>query len=429
MSSEHSSQEARQPIDLVQDVETSLPFGETNAKGRALKQRVCDAIDARSDMLRATSREIHEHPEIAFQEFHSATTLSECLRSEGLEVEMPAHGLQTAFTSEFGRDNAPVIGIIAEYDALPGLGHACGHNLIGTSALGAALGLAAIADQLPGKVRLIGTPAEEGGGGKVLMAREGAFEGLSCAMMVHPADRNLQSFSLIAACRLTATFTGATAHAAAEPERGINALDALVLAYNGISMLRQQIPADHRLHAIITEGGVATNIIPDRAVGEFGIRAPTRRQLALLRERVEACIRAGASATGASVAIERDPIEYHDLLINTPLEKAFRSNAEQLGRLFDDLQSLETGATASTDFGNVSQMVPAIHPMIAAVPPGTAFHTVEFATEAISPAALDAMLDAAKAMAMTAIDVICDENARMAMETAFEKEKKRAEAA
>ena len=394
----------------------------------ALKQQACEAIDAHADMLRATSRKIHENPETAFDEFKSAAALGECLRAQGLDVEMPAFGLETAFASEFGKDSTTVVGIIAEYDALPGLGHACGHNLIGTAALGAALGMAAIGDEIPGKVRIIGTPAEEGGGGKVLMARQGAFEGLHCAMMVHPADRNLASFSLIAACRLKAVFTGASAHAAAEPERGINALDALVTAYNAIAMLRQQIPSDHRLHSIITEGGIATNIIPDRAVGEFGMRAPTRKQLALLRERVEACLRAGAAATGAKVEIEHDPVEYHDLLKNTPLETAFRSNAEQLGRQFDELESLETGATASTDFGNVSHMVPAIHPMIAAVPPGTAFHTPEFARESISEMALDAMLDAAKAMAMTAVDVICDNHARKAMEAAFHTEKTRAAA-
>jgi metal-dependent amidase/aminoacylase/carboxypeptidase family protein len=192
------------------------------------------------------------------------------------------------------------------------------------------------------------------------------------------------------------------------PETGVNALDALVTAYVAIAALRQQLPGSHRVHAIIREGGEATNIIPARAVGEFGLRAPRQAELQVLRSRVEACLRAGAAAAGAEVTIEHDPVAYHDLVANAPLARAFRANAEALGRRFDDLAALPAGLAASTDFGNVSHRVPAIHPMIATVPPGTPFHTPAFAEHAGSPEGMRAMLDGAKAMAMTAVDFLCD---------------------
>jgi len=374
----------------------------------ALKDQVCAAIDAQSDLLEAIALDLHAHPEIAFEEVRSAAVLAGHARDAGLHTVLPAYGLDTAFGAEFGANSGPIVGIVAEYDALPGLGHACGHNVIGTAALGAALGLAALGTALPGRVRLIGTPAEEAGGGKILMARKGAFDGLDCVMMVHPADRNLPSYRLIAACKVTAVFTGLPAHAAATPESGINALDALVAAYVAIGMLRQQVPPSHRIHAIIREGGTATNIIPDRAVGEFGMRAPDLAGLEWLRARVEDCLRGGALSAGAEVEIRRDPVEYHDLIANRPLANRFQANAERLGRSFGTVEALPDSHAASTDFGNVSHMVPAIHPMLATVLPGTAFHTEAFARQCAEPAALRAMLDGAKAMAMTALDVLCD---------------------
>jgi len=395
-------------------------MGNPNRSNRAedLKARVCTAIDTRAAQLIECALDLHAHPEIAFEEVRSAAALADRLRDAGLKVSLPAYGLDTAFVSEFGT-NGPVLGIMAEYDALPGLGHACGHNVIGTSALGAALGLADLGDDLPGRIRLLGTPAEEGGGGKVIMARESAFDGLDCAMMVHPADRNLQSFPLIAAAWITATFHGRSAHAAAAPEAGINALDGLVTAYNAIAALRQQVPGDHRVHAIICEGGVATNIIPDRAVGAFGLRAPSRKALEALKVRVVDCLHAGALAAGAEVDIVDDPVEYHELISNTPVEKCFRANAEVLGRTFEAVEDLPGSNVASTDFGNVSHLIPAIHPMMATVPRGTVFHTPEFAQHCASDAAMAAMLDAAKVMAMTAIDIICDPDLQKEMKTAF----------
>jgi amidohydrolase len=377
-----------------------------------LKARVCAAIDARAEALVALSRDLHAHPEIAFEEHRSSAALAAAVQEAGLPVAHPAYGLDTAFAAEFGAAEGPVVGIVAEYDALPGLGHACGHNVIGTAALGAALALADLGEDLPGRVRLLGTPAEEGGGGKVLMQRQGAFDGLTAAMMVHPADRNLTSFPLIAAGHMRATFTGRAAHAAATPEHGINALDALVTAYTAVAALRQQVEAGSRIHAIILEGGTVPNIIPDRAVGAFSVRAPTRAAMEALRERVEACLHAGAMAAGAAVTIERDAVEYHELIASEGLAERFRANAERLGRAFEPLESLPASHMASTDFGNVSHLVPAIHPMLATVPPGTAFHTPEFATACAEPAAMAALIDSAKAMAMTTIDVLCDAELR-----------------
>lgn len=384
-----------------------------------LKAKACAAIDARAAALEATALDLHANPEIAFEEVRSARQLVARLKEAGIEASHPAYGLDTAFAAEFGANDGPLVGLVAEYDALPGLGHACGHNVIGTAALGAALGLADLFPHLPGRVRLLGTPAEEGGGGKIVMARHGAFEGLECAMMVHPADRTLPSYRLIAAAKLTATFHGRTAHAAATPEAGINALDALVTAYTALGTLRQQIPDGHRIHAIIREGGTTTNIIPDRAVGEFGVRAPDRAGLEMLRDRVEACLRAGALAAGAEVEIRRDPVEYHDLLDNRPLSESFQRNGEALGLSFEPVEILPASHAASTDFGNVSHMVPAIHPMIATVPAGTVFHTKAFAEHCAKPSAMSAMLTAAKAMAMTTIDVLCNAELREEMSREF----------
>jgi amidohydrolase len=386
---------------------------------RDLKARVIDAIDARAEELIEVSQDLHRHPEIAFEEVRSSRRLAGRLTAAGLSVDLPAYGLDTAFAAEFGPAGGATVGIMAEYDALPGLGHACGHNIIGTAALGAALGLADLGEALPGRVRLLGTPAEEGGGGKILMARRGAFDGLDAAMMIHPADRNLPSFPLIATAKLTAVFTGRAAHAAATPEEGINALDALVNAYVAVATMRQQVPVDHRLHAIIREGGTATNIIPDRAVGEFGVRAPRRAQLEAVLSRVEACVRAGALAAGAEVEIRRDPLEYFDLRANRPLADAFRANAEGLGRVFDEMASLPASHAASTDFGNVSHLCPAIHPMIATGPRGTPFHSPEFAYHSATPEGMRAMLDGAKAMAMTTLDFLCDADLRAAVTDEF----------
>lgn len=373
-----------------------------------LKAQLCRTIDEMADKLIGISKEIHANPETCFKEFKAAKLLSSTLAEAGLDVTTPAFGLDTSFVTEFGQSNGPCVGIVAEYDALPEIGHACGHNIIGTAALGAALALVQLGEQLPGRVRLLGAPAEEGGGGKVLMARQGAFDGLACAMMVHPAPADMATFPLIARAAVNVSYHGKPSHASSEPEAGINALDGLIIAYQAIAAWRQHMPARHRIHGIITHGGDASNIVPAYAAAQFAVRAPTRKELAILRDRVEQCFQAGALASGASVEIEWDDIEYFDLVTNWPLANAYKANAERLGRTFVPIETLPVNQASSTDMGNVSHLVPTIHPMIAAVPPGVAFHTREFAHWVGTDMGMKATLDGAKAMAMTAIDYLVD---------------------
>ena len=370
-----------------------------------LKSQVRAAIDGMSSQLISVSMDIHANPELCFEEVKASRLLGKTVTDAGLPLTAGAFGLDTSFVSEFGNDG-PSVGIIAEYDALPDIGHACGHNIIGTAAVGAALALATLGRDLPGKIRLLGAPAEEGGGGKVIMARKGAFDGLDCAMMVHPAPADMATFPLIARAGVHVSYRGKPSHASSEPEAGINALDGLVAAYNAIGAWRQHMPARHRIHGIITQGGVASNIIPDHAAGHFVVRAPTRSDLIKLRQRVIECFQAGELASGAALEMNWEDIEYYDLVTNWPLAQAYQANAESLGRKFVSVDTLPPNQASSTDMGNVSHLVPSIHPMIAAVPEGTPFHTLEFAMWAGSDMGMKAILDAAKAMAMTAIDFL-----------------------
>ncbi len=384
----------------------------------ALKKRVCDAIDARADELVRVSRDIHAHPELAFEEVRAAALLCATASAAGLAVERGAYGLETGFAADFGT-GGPRVALLAEYDALPGIGHSCGHNLIATAALGAALALYELGNHLPGQVRLLGTPAEERGGGKELMARDGAFEGIDAALMVHPAGVDLVSMPCIAIAEVTATYHGQAAHASAMPERGVNALDALVIAYQAIAALRQHIKVTERLHGIITDGGQAANIVPQRAEGFFYARAANRDELEALKPRVQACLEAGATATGAKLEAEWGAVDYLDLNTCWPLARAYQANAEKLGREFFPYEKLPAGVQGSTDMGNVSHRVPSIHPMIAAAPMNVTIHNPEFAHYAGSESGDRAALDGAKALAMTALDFMTDEALRAESERDF----------
>jgi len=378
-----------------------------------LKQAVCDAIDARRDALLDISHAIHVNPELAFQEHAVAALFSESLRRAGLEVATGICGLDTAFEATFGdAGGAGCVALLAEYDALPEIGHACGHNLIATASVGAGIALASLAPDLPGRVRVIGTPAEEHGCGKELMARRGVFEGVDAALMIHPSSLNLVSMPCICMSEVDVTYRGRAAHAAAMPERGINALDALVIAYQAIGALRQHIKPDERLHGIITDGGQAPNIVPETAAGRFYVRAANAADLDALKERAESCFRAGATATGASVEVAWGEADYLDIFYNAPLAESFRANAEKLGREFFPYDKLPASVQGSTDMGNVSQRVPSIHPMLAAAPLHCTIHNPEFEKWAGSEMGDAAALDGAKALAMTAIDFLCDADLR-----------------
>lgn len=386
----------------------------------ALKRAVSHSIDRLEPELLRVSHAIHARPELAFEEREAQALLVGALRAAGLAVDPGAYGLPTAFAADFGAADGPRVAVLAEYDALPDIGHACGHNLIATSALGAALALAELGDALPGRVRLLGTPAEERGGGKERMAREGALEGVDAALMMHPSSVDLVTMPCTALAEVDVIYQGTAAHAAAMPERGVNALDALVTAYQSIAQLRQHIRPRERIHGVITEGGGAPNIVPDRAVGRFYVRAANQRELDALKKRVAACFEAGALATGATVEVQWSDVDYLDIRRNEPLEEAFRSNAERLGRSFFPIDKLPASLAGSTDMGNVSHRVPSIHPMLAAAPVHCTIHNAEFALHARAEIGDRAAIDGAKALAMTALDVLADVDLRARARAIFE---------
>ena len=371
----------------------------------ALAGAIIERIDDLADTLISVSRDIHAHPELAFEEHHAARLLADTLERHGLPAERSVFTLETAFEARLPtRGEGPTVAILAEYDALPGIGHACGHNLIATAALGATLGLAAVASELPGRVRLVGTPAEERGGGKELMARAGAFDGVDAAMMIHPAGVNLSSMPCICVAEVEVIYHGRSAHASAMPHKGVNALDGLLLAYQAISNLRQHIRNEERIHGIITEGGQAANIVPDRAAGSFYVRATSEKTLAELKPRVQACFEAGARGSGSEVEVNWAGVDYLDLNTNWPLADCFQAHGESLGREFLTPNSL--GGAGSTDMGNVSYRVPAIHPMLACSPPNVVIHNPEFARWAGSEMGDAAALDGARAMALTTAEFL-----------------------
>jgi amidohydrolase len=384
----------------------------------ALKKEVCAAVDRLARELVDVSHEIHAHPELAFEEVRAARLLTDTARTRGLKAHQNVYGLETAIEARIG-DSGPTVALLSEYDALPGIGHACGHNIIATSALGAALALAELGARLPGRVRWLGTPAEERGGGKELMARNGAFEGVDAALMIHPAGVNLATMPCLAIAELEATYFGVASHASAMPERGVNALDALVLAYQAVAALRQHIRPTERLHGIITDGGQAPNVVPERAAGRFYVRAANAGELDALKKRVEGCFRAGADATGARLELVWGDVDYLDLDTSWPLANRFQANAESLGRAFFPYDKIPPGVQGSTDMGNVSQRVPSIHPMLACAPPNVSIHNAEFAKWAASDLGDRAVVDGAKALAMTALDYLCDAELRAEVSRAF----------
>lgn len=389
------------------------------AKADELKREVCAEVDRLRDELQRVSRAIHAQPELAFEERAAARLLVDTLRSAGLEVEAGAYGLETAFASEFGAGEA-CVAVLAEYDALPEIGHACGHNLIAASGVGAGLALAALGDRLPGRVRILGTPAEERGCGKELMARQGALDGVDAAMMMHPSSVNLVTMPCVCLAELDVTYRGQAAHAAAMPERGVNALDALVIAYQAVAALRQHIRATERVHGIITDGGQAPNVVPERASGRFYVRAASAEELEPLKARVEGCFRAGAAATGADLQLEWGAADYLDIRFNAALAERFRVNAESLGREFFPIEKLPASLQGSTDMGNVSHRVPSIHPMLASAPLHCTIHNAEFEKWAGSEKGDEAAIDGAKSLAMTAIDFLTDPDLRERARSLFE---------
>ena len=385
-----------------------------------VKEDIAHFVDGHASALLEVSHAIHANPELAFQEYEASALLTRTLEHHELQVNSKVYGLETAFESHILSASGPRIDILAEYDALPGIGHACGHNLIATSALGAFLALRSVHGSLSGSVRLLGTPAEERGGGKEVMARNGAFDKTDGAIMMHPAGINLATMPCICVAEVRAVYQGRSAHASAMPHRGINALDGLLLAYQAISNLRQHIQHTERIHGIITEGGQAPNIVPDRATGEFYVRAANANELEALKPRVQACFEAGAKGSGSDVETTWGDVDYLDLNTNWPLAERFQRNAEALGREFFPYEKLGSAGAGSTDMGNVSHRVPSIHPMLAAAPPNVVIHNPEFEKWAGSEMGDRAALDGAKALAMTAVDFLNDPVLQKESQKAFD---------
>jgi amidohydrolase len=372
-----------------------------------MHEKITTAIDAAAGELTALARRIHAAPETGFQERQACAWLTETLQRYGFRTQSGIADLETAFRAEVAGPGAgsrgPAVAILAEYDALPEIGHACGHNLISTAAIGAGIGLAAVRDHLPGRVLVFGTPAEEGGGGKVIMLERGAFEGVDAAMMFHPAGYTLSERGSLASYRIVLKFKGKAAHAASAPHEGVNALDALIQTFVAIGLLRQQVRDDARIHGIITYGGAAPNIIPDRAEAVFTARATDSAYAKKVTERVVACAQGAAQATGAT--LEHTVRKGYDAIKpNRALAASFVRHLEQLGWQQDTPP--ERPRMGSTDMGDVSQVVPSIHPYVSIGPKTLAGHTVEFREAALSDRGFAAMLAAAKAMALTAYDVL-----------------------
>ena len=380
-----------------------------------LKGKVVAAVDELLPQLNEIALAIYGHPELAFQEEFASALLTDRLAAAGFVVERGLAGLPTAFravmASPRGRDepvqshvhHRPVIAFLAEYDALPGLGHACGHNLIAAAAAGAAMAAARILGDVDGVIQVIGTPAEEGGGGKIILARQGVFEGVDAAMMVHPADVNIAYTSSLATQTVEMVFHGKASHAAASPGEGVSALAGVIETFNALNALRLHLRSDVRLHGIITEGGTAVNIIPERAAAKFSVRALDHVYLEQVLGMVRDCADGAARATRTTVDISFGE-GYKELRINRTLADVFHHNLLNLGVPI----AADEGGLGSTDMGDISQVVPAIHPYVAAAPLGVACHTKEFAALSGGPSGLAAVAVGAKAMAMTATDLLID---------------------
>ena len=359
------------------------------------------------DTLIHLSRKIHSHPETAFEENEAASLISELLLKAGFTVEKGVGGLPTALLARRGTKGLR-IAVCAEYDALPGIGHACGHNLIAAMSVGAAAAVSEMTDDLDFSIFLIGTPAEEigNGSGKILLLEKGVFSDIHAALMVHPSPYDLVLPKMIAASSFEVRYTGKESHASALPELGINALDALTIAQVSIGLLRQHILPTARIHGIITKGGDAPNIVPAFSSARFIIRENTISELEKLRSRVYRCFEAGATASGAQLEIAGGDKPYAEMKHDLEIASLYQKNAESLGRTFPDLGELAERAAASTDMGNISQVIPSIHPFIGIASLPAVNHQPEFAAACVSPSAEKAIRDGALAMAWTILDIV-----------------------
>jgi amidohydrolase len=376
-----------------------------------LLDRARDAVTAATNELVSLSHFVHAHPELGYEEYACADAVATAAESFGFTVERPVAGLATAFRATAGTGELNVV-VCAEYDALPEVGHACGHNIIAASSLGAALGLAAVADEVGVTVTLLGTPSEEGGGGKIDLINAGYFRDVHAAMMIHPWPSDRLDAHCLAVDHFDVTYEGKEAHASAAPYEGVNALDALTIAQVSIGLLRQQLRPGDQVHTMVVEGGVAANIIPRRAVGRFMARSESASRLAQLRDRLAGCFEAGARATGATVSVSELGNAFSHMQSDVDLLACYRRAAEGLGRSFALDDRGEPAPTLSTDMANVSLVVPSIHPLLGIPTRGAVNHQPEFTAACVTPEADQAVIDGAIALAHTAVFAATDDALR-----------------
>ena len=378
-------------------------------------------VEAVAENLFAVSEFLYQNPEIGFQEIKAVDYLGRFLADRGFQVEKGIGGLKTSFRASLSGQplKRPTFAFLAEYDALPVVGHGCGHNLIAAASLGAAVALKKYASALQGSFAVVGTPAEEGGGGKILLAEAGIFSEMDAAMMFHPGRLNLPGEDMIGRVKFKAEFFGKAAHASLSPDKGINALDAIVAGYNNIGLLRQQIHPEGRIHGIITHGGDAPNVIPEYTAGMFYVRAASRKYRDEVFEKVKKCLEAGALATGAACKIEVGKPTFDPIRHNAPLEEAARENMTALGIPID----ADDGRRGSSDIGNLSQVLPALHPSLAIVDPEIPGHSRLFGEATMTVRGRETLVKAAKLLAMTAYDFLTSKDLRERVRRDFEKGK------
>ncbi|MCL4448217.1 MAG: M20 family metallopeptidase [Actinobacteria bacterium] len=393
----------------------SIPTKLSNKTSKTfkLKADIDNTVQQNKNHLITISHKIHAHPELGFEEKLAAKLVSEYLAETGFTVKKPAYGLETAIEATFGSGDM-VVAICAEYDCLPEIGHACGHNIIAATALGAATALAQVAKELGITVKVLGTPGEEGGGGKIIMLQRGAFEDVSVAMMVHPWPVDTLQLNCLAVEHFEVHYMGRQAHASAFPWQGINAADAFVVAQVALGLLRQHLEPGHQIHGVVLKGGEAANVIPEHAFGRFMIRTPDIKELEDLRQKVRNCFKAGALATKCKLKIKSLGPIYSQFVADSEILEIYKLNSQKLGRSFtnadslnspDNTQKCVTSPTISTDMANVSLVVPAIHPMIGINSLPSRNHEPGFAAAAVSPHADRAVIDGATALAWTAVDL------------------------
>lgn len=368
-----------------------------------MKNAIIEAVDANAAAILKLSHAIHANPELGFEEFKAAAWQAELLAKHGFAVERPYCGLETSYRATLkGGSPGPCVAFLAEYDALQGLGHGCGHNIIASSAVGAAIGLAKAMSSLAGEIAVIGTPAEEGGGGKIQLVERGAFDGVACALMMHPSVRNIIGRGGLACVSVGLEFFGKAAHSAG-PERGVNALTAVIQVFNAVDTLRQTWRADAKVNGIITAGGQASNIIPDYAAAKFTVRSQTRAYLLKMVEDLKKLAAAATLVTGAEHKVTLGLV-YAERYPNKALGEAFKANLEFLGETMGYPSPDEI--IGSSDIGNVSMVTPAIHEYLSIAPESVNSHSADFREAAASPRADEVVLKAAKGLAMTAFDFL-----------------------